>query len=82
MKGMMPSHSIAILTSEHADIDDLRVRDLADGITRAQRREIAEMDWLIEDIEKNGPAPTRAEADERPPPDSTPSPRNSRSKKA
>jgi len=27
---MIPHHSIAILTSERADIDDLRVRDLAD----------------------------------------------------
>ncbi len=35
-------HSIAILTSERAHIKDPRVRKLADGIIKAQRREIAE----------------------------------------
>lgn len=39
MSGMIPHHSIAILTSERAEIDDLRVRELADGITEAQRKE-------------------------------------------
>ena len=68
MKGMIPHHSIAILTSERADIDDARVRELADAIIKAQRKEIKEMDWLIEDIEKNGPATTEAEARERPVP--------------
>lgn len=69
MKGMIPHHSIAILTSERADIDDVRVRELADGITEAQRREIAEMNWLVEDIEQNGPATTEVEAQKRPVPD-------------
>lgn len=69
MKGMIPHHSIAILTSERADIDDVRVRELADGIIRAQRKEIKEMDWLIDDTEKNGPATTQEEADQRPVPD-------------
>ncbi|PFG32401.1 DUF305 domain-containing protein [Sanguibacter antarcticus] len=69
MKGMIPHHSIAILTSERADIDDVRVRELADEIIEAQRREIAEMDWLIDDIEKNGSATTTEEADHRPVPD-------------
>ena len=68
MKGMIPHHSIAILTSERADIDDVRVRELADGIIKAQRKEIKEMDWLIEDIAKNGPATTQEEADRRPVP--------------
>jgi len=68
MKGMIPHHSIAILTSEHADIDDLRVCELANGIIRAQRQEIAEMDWLIEDIAKNGEATTTEEAEARKPP--------------
>ncbi len=44
MKGMIPHHSIAILTSERADIDDVRVCELADAIIRAQREEIDEMD--------------------------------------
>jgi len=69
MKGMIPHHSIAILTSERADIDDVRVRELADGIIKAQRKEIKEMDWLIEDIEENGPATTPKEAQQRPVPD-------------
>ncbi len=69
MRGMIPHHSIAILTSERAEIDDLRVRELADGIIRAQRKEIKEMDWLIADIERNGPAATEEEARQRPVPD-------------
>ena len=68
MKGMIPHHSIAILTSEHADLDDVRVCELANSIIRAQREEIAEMDWLIDDIAENGEATTAAEAEERPVP--------------
>ena len=68
MKGMIPHHSIAILTSEHADIDDVRVCTLANEIIRAQRIEIAEMDWLIDDIAENGEATTAEEADARPVP--------------
>ncbi|HVM07715.1 MAG TPA: DUF305 domain-containing protein [Acidimicrobiales bacterium] len=68
MKGMIPHHSIAILTSEHADIDDVRVCELANEIIKAQREEIAKMDWLIDDIAQNGEATTRAEADARPAP--------------
>ena len=33
MKAMIPHHSIAILTSESADISDPRVRDLADAVS-------------------------------------------------
>lgn len=69
MKAMIPHHSIAILTSERADIDDVRVRELADGITKAQRMEIKEMDWLIQDIRENGLATTSDEAEQRPVPD-------------
>lgn len=69
MRGMIPHHSIAILTSERAQIEDLRVRELANGIIRAQRKEIKEMDWLIEDIRENGPATTAAEVDQRPLPE-------------
>lgn len=52
MKAMIPHHSIAILTSERAQISDPRVRELADGIIQTQREEIAEMKALIEDLEK------------------------------
>ncbi|MGB0190790.1 DUF305 domain-containing protein [Nocardioides sp.] len=69
MKGMIPHHSIAILTSERAGIEDVRVRELADGIIATQREEIAEMDWLIADIDEHGPATTQEQADERPVPD-------------
>lgn len=51
MRAMIPHHSIAILTSERATITDPRVRALADGIIEAQRREIAEMKALIEELE-------------------------------
>ena len=51
MKAMIPHHSIAILTSERASISDPRVRRLADEIILAQRREIAEMEALVRDIE-------------------------------
>lgn len=54
MMAMIPHHSIAILTSERAQIKDLRVRKLADEIIKAQRKEIKEMAWLIDDIDKNG----------------------------
>lgn len=69
MEGMIPHHSIAILTSERAGIEDPRVRELADEIIEAQRREIKEMEWLIEDIKENGVAQTQAEADARPVPE-------------
>ncbi|NKQ13763.1 DUF305 domain-containing protein [Pseudomonas sp. SST3] len=51
MKAMIPHHSIAIMTSERAQISDPRVRKLADEIIEAQRREIAEMKSLINDLE-------------------------------
>ena len=57
MRAMIPHHSIAILTSERADISDPRVRALADAIIEAQLSEIAEMKRYIADIEANGEAP-------------------------
>ncbi|HEV7437691.1 MAG TPA: DUF305 domain-containing protein [Pseudorhizobium sp.] len=53
MKAMIPHHSIAIMTSERANISDPRVRQLADEIMEAQVREIAEMKQLIADLEGN-----------------------------
>lgn len=50
MEAMIPHHSIALLTSERARITDPRVRELADNIIEAQRREIAEMETLIADL--------------------------------
>lgn len=54
MRSMIPHHSIAINNARKADIRDPRVRKLADGIIRAQVKEIAEMKLLVADIEKNG----------------------------
>lgn len=51
MRAMIPHHSIAILTSERADIKDPRVREIADEIIEAQVREIAEMKELLTDLE-------------------------------
>ena len=51
MKAMIPHHSIAILTSERAQITDPRTRDLADQIIESQRREIEEMKVLIQELE-------------------------------
>ncbi len=52
MKAMIPHHSIAILTSERAEIEDPRVKQLSEEIIHAQEREIAEMKRLIEELEK------------------------------
>lgn len=51
MKAMIPHHSIAILTSERAQISDPRTRKLADEIIASQRREIDEMKALISEME-------------------------------
>ena len=65
MSAMIPHHSIAIMTSERAGIEDIRVRELADGIIEAQRREIKEMEWLIDDIKNNGKVTTQSEKQAR-----------------
>lgn len=52
MEAMIPHHSIAILTSENAQITDPRVRELADSIIRAQVAEIEEMKTLIDELER------------------------------
>jgi uncharacterized protein (DUF305 family) len=68
MRGMIPHHSIAILTSERAGITDVRVRELADKIIEGQRRENAEMEWLLAGITENCEATTEKEAEARPVP--------------
>lgn len=52
LKAMIPHHSIAILTSERADIQDPEVKQLAKDIIKAQREEIAEMKEMIDRLEK------------------------------
>jgi hypothetical protein len=51
MKAMIPHHSIAILTSERANLTDPRVKALADQIIRSQRKEIDEMEALVRELE-------------------------------
>ncbi|AOW18651.1 DUF305 domain-containing protein [Polaribacter vadi] len=51
MRAMIPHHSIAILTSERADIQDPDVRKLADDIIKAQKKEIEEMKAMIKRLE-------------------------------
>lgn len=65
MRAMIPHHSIAILTSSRADLDDVRVRELADAIIAAQKREIEEMNWLLADIDANGKATTDTDGEAR-----------------
>ncbi|SFJ16986.1 DUF305 domain-containing protein [Albimonas pacifica] len=72
MRAMIPHHSIAVMTSERAGIEDARVRKLADQIIAAQRREIAEMRYLIAAVDAGevraeryrDPAPTPGTVDE------------------
>jgi cell division protein FtsW (lipid II flippase) len=53
MKAMIPHHSIAILTSERADIKDAEVKKLAENIINAQRKEIEEMKAMIKRLESD-----------------------------
>ena len=69
MSGMIPHHSLAITRSERSELADVRVCELAVEISEAQRREIFEMEWLIQDIDRNGVAATPQEAEARPVPD-------------
>lgn len=69
MKAMIPHHSIAILTSERAEIADPRVRKLADTIIESQTREIAEMKSLLADLgrmQAGRAAPSDRQAGARP----------------
>ena len=47
MKAMIPHHSIAIMVSERADIKDPEVRQLADSIISAQKRDISQMKRML-----------------------------------
>ena len=51
MRAMIPHHSIAILTSERADIKDPEVKKLAESIIIAQKKEIEEMKSMIKRLE-------------------------------
>jgi len=51
MKAMIPHHSIAILTSNRANLKDPEVKKLAEDIIKAQKTEIAEMKKMIKRLE-------------------------------
>ena len=51
LRAMIPHHSIAILTSERADIKDPKVKELANNIISAQKKEIEEMKAMIKRLE-------------------------------
>jgi hypothetical protein len=51
LRAMIPHHSIAILTSNKANIKDPEVKKLAEEIIKAQEEEIAEMKRMIERLE-------------------------------
>ncbi|MEQ9634830.1 MAG: DUF305 domain-containing protein [Devosia marina] len=57
MSAMIPHHSIAIMTSSRAGIEDGRVRKLADEIIYAQDKEISEMKYLLASIAEDGKQP-------------------------
>ncbi len=65
MNAMIPHHSLAITRSERVDLADARVCELAASISTAQRREILEMAWLVDDIRANGVASTASDAERR-----------------
>ena len=51
MKAMIPHHSIAILTSKRANIQDTEVKKLAEDIIKAQQKEIIEMKAMIKRLQ-------------------------------
>lgn len=52
MKAMIPHHSIAILTSNNADLKDPEVKKLAEEIIKAQEKEIKQMKAMIKRLEE------------------------------
>ena len=52
MRGMIPHHSSAILTSQNAHIQDPEVRKLADDIIKAQEKEIAQMKAMLQRLDQ------------------------------
>lgn len=52
MKGMIPHHSSAILTSKNAELKDPEVKALAKGIVEAQEKEISQMKAAINRLEQ------------------------------
>jgi len=51
MRGMIPHHSSAIMTSSHADLQDPEVKKLSQDIIEAQEKEITLMNQLLDKTE-------------------------------
>lgn len=52
MKGMIPHHSSAIMTSKNANIKDPEVKKLSEQIIKSQEEEIAQMKAKLKELEK------------------------------
>jgi uncharacterized protein (DUF305 family) len=52
LKGMIPHHSIAIMTSKHADIKDPAVKKLSKEIIASQEKEIGEMKQYLKRLDR------------------------------
>ena len=52
MKGMIPHHSSAIMTSKNASIEDPQVKKLSEQIIKSQEEEIALMKAYLERLQK------------------------------
>ena len=48
MEAMIPHHSIAILTSERANLTDPEVKKLSEDIIKTQKEEIQKMKDMLE----------------------------------
>ncbi|MDT0576602.1 DUF305 domain-containing protein, partial [Croceicoccus sp. F390] len=53
IQAVFPNYSIAFMTCKRAHIRNPRICKLAHEIISAQRREMAQIKYLIKDIEKN-----------------------------
>jgi uncharacterized protein (DUF305 family) len=54
MKAMIPHHSSAIMVSKNANIKDPEVKKLSESIIESQEKEIAEMEGMLDRLEKTG----------------------------
>lgn len=52
MKAMIPHHSSAIMVSKHANIQDPEVKKLSEQIIQSQEKEIAEMEAMLNRLNK------------------------------
>lgn len=52
MKAMIPHHSSAIMVSKHADLKDPEVKKLSEQIIQSQEKEIAQMEAILNRLER------------------------------